>query len=99
MHDGHVHQHKHCHDHDHGCDHDHTHEHEAGGEQAKLASFLGYMLEHNRSHAEELAELAHKLYHSGGAAAADLIAGGVKDFEAGNGKLEEALKLIKTGNV
>jgi hypothetical protein len=56
------------------------------------------MLEHNRSHTDDLAELAHKLYHAGNSAAADLIAAGVKDFEAGNGRLEEALRLIKTGN-
>jgi hypothetical protein len=96
MHDGHDCQ---CgHEHDHAHRHVHEHEHETGGDPAKLFSVLEFMLEHNKSHTDDLAELAHKLYHAGSGAAADLIAAGVKDFKAGNGRLEEALRLIKTEN-
>ncbi|AEF82544.1 hypothetical protein [Leadbettera azotonutricia] len=84
---------------DHGKPHDHhDHEHhgDAGG-QAKTLPLLQYMIEHNKSHAQELAELAHTLHHAGSDGAAELIGKGVKDFEAGNAKLEEALKLLDTG--
>jgi hypothetical protein len=79
--------------HEHGHEHHHDHEHGAADDPAKILSVLGYMLEHNKSHAGDLAELAHKLRHADNDAAADLIGVGVKDFEAGNGKLEEALNL------
>jgi hypothetical protein len=92
MHDGHGHSHEHPH-----CQ-GHHHEHEAAQDPARMLSILEYMLEHNKSHAGELAELAHNLHHSGSDAAAELIGKGVKDFEAGNSKLEEALNLLKTGN-
>ncbi|MDR1949572.1 MAG: hypothetical protein LBQ38_09275 [Spirochaetaceae bacterium] len=62
-----------------------------------MESLLTYMVEHNRSHAGELAEFAHKLYHADQRAAADLISEGVKDFERGNEKLSRALKLIAGG--
>jgi hypothetical protein len=86
---------------DHGRPHEHGHHHEhgAGEDPAKILSILEYMLEHNRSHAGELAELAHKLRHAGNGAAAECIGKGVKDFEAGNSRIEEAIKLLKTGNV
>jgi bacterioferritin (cytochrome b1) len=78
--------------------HGHHREHGAGEDAGKIPSILEYMLEHNRSHAGELAELARKLRHAGNSASAELIGKGVKDFEAGNSRLEEALTLLKTGN-
>lgn len=53
------------------------------------------MLEHNRSHAEELHDLGHALAGQGRAEAAELVHGAVHYFEHGNEKLAEALELIK----
>jgi hypothetical protein len=75
MHDGHG----HCHDHDHGVTPD------------KSAALLKYMVEHNRHHAEELHELAHKLSGE----TAELIHQAVHDFDHGNEKLEAALRQMK----
>jgi hypothetical protein len=83
MHEGHS-------DHDH-----HHHEHGPAGAVPGIKALLEYMVEHNKSHAGELAELAHKLYHADGQAAADLISTAVTDFEKGNEKLARALELVK----
>jgi hypothetical protein len=64
---------------------------------AKTKALLEYMLGHNRDHAGELGELAHKLHHAGFGAAADILGAGVKDFDQGNEKLAKALELIKGG--
>jgi uncharacterized protein YidB (DUF937 family) len=64
---------------------------------AKTRALLEYMLGHNRDHAGELGELAHKLRHAGLGAAADVLISGVKDFDRGNEKLAQALELIKGG--
>ncbi|GHU00030.1 hypothetical protein FACS1894142_8060 [Spirochaetia bacterium] len=96
-------EHQHHHNYIHGHGHEHHHEQDhvyigTGGESAQTTALLEYMLEHNRSHAGELGELAHKLHHSGQQAAADLLSLGVKDFESGNEKLAKALKLVKGGH-
>lgn len=83
--DGVTHTHSHSHDHTHG--HDHTHAHAPEETMALLA----YMVQHNRHHAEELHELAHSMDDD----AAQLIHDAILDFQLGNEKLDEALKLLK----
>jgi cobalamin biosynthesis protein CbiG len=56
------------------------------------------MMEHNHSHAGELAAVAEKLSEMGEGPAAERLKAGVKDFEAGNEKLAQALSLIKKDN-
>jgi ABC-type Zn2+ transport system substrate-binding protein/surface adhesin len=111
MHDGntHHHHHEHEHEHDHGLTHSHEHSHDEGHDhehnhdhtevssrsQQQLAAVLGYMLEHNRSHADELAETASRLKTLGIEAAAADVEAAVKSFGEGNDKLEAALALLK----
>lgn len=75
----------------------HGHEHAQGRDLTpeQTLALLSYMLEHNRSHAEELHDLGHALAGQGRAEAAELVHGAVHYFEHGNEKLAEALELIK----
>lgn len=86
--------HEHHHDHDHGHDHCHAHSH---GEQPKDedTAVLAYMLDHNRHHAQELAEIAKHLREAGKEEAAVQIEKGVEDFEKGNMRLQIALSLVQ----
>ena len=77
-------EHHHDHDHDHPHDHGHT------GLEERVA-MLTYMLGHNQHHAEELHELAHSMEDE----PAQLIHDAILDFNLGNEKLDEALKLLK----
>ena len=54
-------------------------------------ALLAYMVQHNRHHAEELHELAHSMEDE----PAQLIHDAILDFNLGNEKLDEALKLLK----
>ena len=83
-------QHEHDHEHGHCHDHEHPHAHDAHSPEETLA-LLTYMLGHNRHHAEELHELAHSMDDE----AAQLIHDAILDFDLGNEKLDEALKLLK----
>ena len=69
----------------------HTHSHEQFGDFDKTKTLLTYMLDHNRHHAEELHELAHSLEDE----PAQLLHDAILDFNLGNEKLDEALKLLK----
>ena len=84
----HTHDHEHCHQHAHCHDHDHDHAHHSPEEALAL---LAYMVQHNRHHAEELHELAHSMEDE----PAQLIHDAILDFNLGNEKLDEALKLLK----
>ena len=77
-------EHHHDHDHDHPHDHGHT------GLEERVA-MLTYMLGHNQHHAQELHELAHSMEDE----PAQLIHDAILDFNLGNEKLDEALKLLK----
>jgi hypothetical protein len=55
---------------------------------------LNYLLTHNREHAAELAELAHKLEHGGQTEAAALLRNSVKDLASGNEKLAQSIALL-----
>ena len=75
--------------------HEHPHPHSHRDELSEITAMLSYMLEHNRHHAEELREMAHKLeHHDLGAVAAALLAG-AGEFDSGNDKLQKALEMLK----
>ena len=78
----------HTHSHDQTHSHDHDHQHHSPEEALAL---LSYMVQHNRHHAEELHELAHSLEDE----PAQLLHDAILDFNLGNEKLDEALKLLK----
>ncbi len=84
------HEHEHNHPHDHG--HDHAHAHDVPPEE-RTRALLGYMIEHNEHHAEELAELVDTL---SGAARKRLLEA-IGSFEAGNVQLRETLELLGEG--
>ncbi len=93
----HVHHHTHEHTHD-GVTHTHEHEHVHKGEQGSLeevTALLSYMADHNRHHAEELADMGDRIRSMGMEEAADMIAEGVKGFVRANELFAEALKLVK----
>jgi hypothetical protein len=87
------------HDHHHEHTHIHAHEHERPLASALdgAAAALGYMIEHNAAHADELKSLAQKLREAGKEAEAEMILEGVKNFDAGNARLGEALGKLRAG--
>lgn len=94
--DGVVHTHPHSHEHSHEHSHTHSHGEVAGFDSVEqAAALMGYMLEHNRHHAEELHELCHKLEATGKAEAAAKIHDAVDRFGEGNALLESALADLK----
>lgn len=66
--------------------HEHNHNHSHGSPEEILA-LLGYMVEHNKHHAQELKEIADGLSSK----SRTLILEAVEDFDRGNQKLEKAL--------
>ena len=94
-HVGTPHHHDHDHEHDHGapCAQDCT----ACGEgcthppMEELVALMKYMVGHNTSHANELANLARQLQDLGETAAYDQIMLAVSDFEKGNLRLSTVL--------
>ena len=95
------HSHEHTHTHDHEHDHDHTHPHSHGeepvqdGSLTQTVALLRYMLEHNRSHAEEVKALIPKLTEQGLADAAMMLESGVSSYHDGNEWLAAALKKLE----
>ena len=93
---GHEHDHEHCHEHT----HDHSHEgcgcgcgdHKPGSEQEAL---LAYMLDHNKHHAAELAEVAKKFRETGKEDVAVQIEKAIENFDKGNLYLSLALSLVQ----
>jgi len=94
----------HEHEHEHTYTHSHPHEHEPGHEQEhdhphnhgdvspkeRARALLGYMIEHNEHHAEELAALVDVLDGS----ARKRLLEAIGSFEAGNVQLREVLELM-----
>ncbi len=74
--------------------HNHGSSVNAGQNPDEQTALLAYMVNHNRSHAEELHELAHSLDGE----AAELIHSAVSLFDQGNDKLEQALNIMKGEN-
>lgn len=99
MHEGHEHTHDHDHGHTH-CHGEHPHHHHHDGAQGTVSdqtvALVSYMLDHNRSHAEEIHGLAHKLEAMGQHEAAALIEQGVTCYGQGNDLLAQALALLQT---
>ena len=103
----HEHEHEHMHEHTHEHTHEHSHEHHhhdhdhvhgditafESTEQAVM--ILGYMLEHNRSHAEELHEICHRLEATGKEEAAEYLDKAVDSFREGNDLMDKALRILK----
>lgn len=87
------HSHEHAHEHVSGHHHEHGDTPELTPEQT--LALMSYMLDHNRSHAEELHGVAHALEHQGKPEAAKLVAEAVHYFGHCNDRLEEALRLVK----
>ena len=100
FHEGHGHHHDH--DHDHGVHHHHHEHHHDHGEGAGTApeqtvALLSYMLDHNRAHADDIHELAHKLEAMGYHEVAALMGEGLSCYIDGNERLAEALEALKEG--
>ena len=55
---------------------------------------LTYMLDHNRSHAEELQEICHRLEATGEEEAAGYLDRAVDAFREGNDLMAEALSIM-----
>ena len=91
----HEHEHMHEHMHEHHHDHGHTHEDITAFESTEQAvRILGYMLDHNRSHAEELHEICHRLEASGKETAAEYLDKAVDAFRDGNELMDKALRAL-----
>lgn len=71
--------------------HQHHHTHKTARSREETLALLNYMLHHNRSHAEELHELAHNLSE----AETSLLREAVEDFNRGNEKLAAILAMMK----
>lgn len=94
-------EHGHAHGHAHEHAHDHAHEHcggcggcaqKPGSEQEAL---LSYMLDHNKHHAAELADVAKKFRETGKEDVAVQIEKAIENFDKGNLYLSLALSLVK----
>lgn len=97
----HPHAHEHVHPHPHPHDHSHPHTHDAPAQRAapsemdKVLALMNYMLEHNRQHTDELANMADKLEGLGRSGAALLLKESVRLFSQGNDKLAQSLEKTK----
>ena len=95
----HEHEHTHTHSHDACGEHIHCGEHvncaDCGHEHVspkqELMALMKYMVGHNASHANELANLAKQLQNMGETTAYDQIMLAVSDFEKGNLRLSTVL--------
>ena len=91
------HGHDHGHTHEHA--HDHSHEHCGACAQTKPGSeqeaLLSYMLDHNKHHAAELADVAKKFQETGKEDVAVQIEKAIENFDKGNLYLSLALSLVK----
>ena len=106
---GHAHEHTHDHDHAHehcgGCESGCAGK-KPGSEQEALLSagkkpgseqeaLLSYMLDHNKHHAAELADVAKKFRETGKEDVAVQIEKAIENFDKGNLYLSLALSLVK----
>ena len=95
-------EHTHGHTHEDGHVHEHHHGHDCaacGGcnadPKAELKALMKYMVGHNASHANELAQLAGKLKDLGETTAYEQIMLAVSDFEKGNMRLSTVLAAME----
>ncbi len=89
----HAHAHSHSHDHSHGAGHQHC-----SGEtpMEELLALMKYMVMHNDTHAQEMAELASKIRDAGKLSAYRKIMDAVADFDILNAKFDAVLKELTT---
>ena len=96
--EGEIHSHGgHSHAHAHGSTHDHSH---SKGHQhcsndtsmVELLALLKYMVSHNDTHAQEMAELATKFRDAGKVGAYNRIMDAIADFDILNAKFDAVLK-------
>ena len=91
------------HGHDHGHTHEHAHDqsHEHCGvcgltkPGSELEALLSFMLDHNKHHAAELADVAKKFRETGKEDVAVQIEKAIENFDKGNLYLSLALSLVK----
>lgn len=84
----HEHGHEHTHDHEHGHEHTHDHGHDHG---IPMDVLLQHYLEHNRSHIEELEQIAEQL----DGVAKDCLIKAIGTLELGCDQLDEALNEMR----
>ena len=94
------HDHGHCHGHDHDHDHCHEHSHDCAScgscdPMTETVALMQYMVNHNASHARELAALADQLEKLGNQTAAEQVRSAVGEFEKGNMRLSVVLASLK----
>lgn len=94
MSENHTHTHDHNHAHDNGHCHSHSHEGQTAHSADETSALLNYMIDHNKHHGEDLHEIYHGLESAGKKEAANLVHEAMHQFDHGNEKLAEALKLI-----
>lgn len=80
---------------DHLQGHGHSHDDLQPMSREEILKLLGYMLEHNRQHTEELHGIFHALDDAGCYDAADELENAMRCYRSGNEALENALDLAK----
>ena len=85
----HAHAHRHAHDHSHVGGHEHCVE---DTPMEELLALMTYMVKHNDTHAQEMAELATKIRDAGKVGAYKKIMDAVADFDILNAKFDAVLK-------
>ena len=80
---------------DHLQGHGHSHPEQTPMSREEILALLGYMLDHNRHHADELHDICHALEAGGKAAAAEKLAEALHYFDHCNEYLAEAVELAK----
>ncbi len=84
--------HRHSHDHGHGHTHDHSHTPNPNPTPLdEMLALMKYMVSHNESHAEELAQLAQQLEDAGRTGAYRRVMDAVSYFDMGNATLAAVL--------
>lgn len=80
----------------------HHHQHHHGQTGAVSAeqqiTMLAYMLDHNRHHAADLHDMAHRLKDGGAQKTAALLERALEQYHTGNDLLEQALQSLKGGD-
>ena len=80
---------------DHLQGHGHSHDDLQPMIREEILKLLGYMLEHNRQHTEELHGIFHALDDAGCYDAADELENAMRCYRSGNEALENALDLAR----
>ena len=80
---------------DHLQGHGHSHDDLQPMSREEILKLLGYMLDHNRHHTDELHGIFHALDDAGCYDAADELENAMRSYRAGNEALENALDLAR----